>query len=117
MKPIFERTSRLACSSLMLALLMACGAATRQPAPVEDRTTAQRSTGTTVTETKPVLPGAENAGKPGFYTVQKGDTLMRIALDHGQGWRDLARWNNLSNPDLIEVGQVLRVAPPGSSTM
>jgi murein DD-endopeptidase MepM/ murein hydrolase activator NlpD len=25
------------------------------------------------------------------------------------------RWNNLSNPDSIEVGQVLRVVPPGNS--
>ncbi len=62
-----------------------------------------------------VLPGAENAGKPGYYTVQKGDTLTRIGLDSGQAWRDLARWNNLSNPDMIEVGQVLRVAPPGAA--
>jgi lipoprotein NlpD len=41
--------------------------------------------------------------------------LTRIGLDHGQGWRDLVRWNNLANPDVIEVGQVLRVAPPGAS--
>jgi lipoprotein NlpD len=62
-----------------------------------------------------VLPGAENAGKPGYYTVQKGDTLTRVALDHGQSWRDLVRWNNLPNAHLIEVGQVLRVLPPGAS--
>ena len=74
---------------------------------------AQRQTPAT-SDSKP-LPGAENAGKPGYYSVQKGDTLMRIGLDHGQAWRDLARWNNLSNPDVIEVGQVLRVAPPGAS--
>ncbi len=61
------------------------------------------------------LPGTEHAGKPGYYTVQRGDTLMRIGLDNGQAWRDLARWNNLSNPDVIEVGQVLRVAPPGAA--
>ena len=61
------------------------------------------------------MPGSENAGKPGFYTVQRGDTLMRIGLDNGQGWRDLARWNQLSNPDVIEVGQVLRVSPPGGA--
>jgi lipoprotein NlpD len=58
------------------------------------------------------LPGAENAGKPGYYTVKTGDTLLRIALDTGQNWRDLVRWNNLENPNLVEVGQVLRVVPP-----
>lgn len=59
-----------------------------------------------------VLPGAENANKPGFYTVKPGDTLIRIGMDNGQSWRDIMRWNKLDNPNLIETGQVLRVAPP-----
>ncbi|GAA4418034.1 peptidoglycan DD-metalloendopeptidase family protein [Acidovorax lacteus] len=59
-------------------------------------------------------PGAENMGKPGFYTVKPGDTLIRIGLETGQSWKDIARWNNLDNPNLIEVGQVLRVVPPGA---
>jgi len=67
------------------------------------------------TEAEKVLPGAENAGKPGYYTIRQGDTLTRIGLDHGQAWRDLAKWNNLDNPNLIEVGQVIRVAPPGAA--
>jgi len=59
------------------------------------------------------LPGAEFAGKPGYHTVKPGDTLIRIALDNGQNWKDLVKWNNLDKPDLIEVGQVLRVVAPG----
>jgi lipoprotein NlpD len=59
-------------------------------------------------------PGAENAGKPGYYTVKRGDTLYNIGLENGQGYRDIARWNGLDNPNLIEVGQVLRVVPPAS---
>ena len=47
-------------------------------------------------------------------TVRKGDTLLRIALDFGQNYRDLVTWNNLANPDDIKVGQLLRVSPPGS---
>ncbi len=61
------------------------------------------------------LPGAENAGKPGYYTVKPGDTLIRVGLDSGQNWRDVARWNGLDNPNIIEVGQVLRVIPPGTT--
>jgi lipoprotein NlpD len=64
-------------------------------------------------ESKPPLPGAENAGKPGYYTVKPGDTLIRIGLENGQSWRDVVRWNNLDNPNRIEVGQVLRIIPPG----
>lgn len=63
------------------------------------------------------LRGLENAGKPGHYTVQRGDTLVRIALDNGQNWRDLARWNQIDNPNLIEVGEVLRVVPPGEAVV
>ena len=106
-----KRFIELTASAALLAILAACGSSPRQPAPVEDRSAGRG--GIVQPEVKP-LPGAENAGKPGYYTVQKGDTLTRIGLDNGQAWRDLARWNGLSNPDVIEVGQVLRVAPPGA---
>jgi lipoprotein NlpD len=58
---------------------------------------------------------ADNAGKPGFYTVKSGDTLIRIGLDHGQSSRDIARWNSLENPNRLEIGQVLRVTPPAAA--
>ena len=64
-----------------------------------------------------VLPGAENAGKPGYYTVKPGDTLIRIGMDNGQSGRDIARWNKLDNPNLIETGQVLRVVPPAQEVV
>jgi lipoprotein NlpD len=51
----------------------------------------------------------------GLYTVKKGDTLIRIALEFGQNYRDLVAWNNLSNPNDIKVDQVLRVLPPESN--
>jgi lipoprotein NlpD len=94
--------------TVLSALMVTTGCSTRrvaQPAPVEDRSTG------TAADVK-LLPGAENAGKPGYYTVRPGDTLFRIALDSGQNWRDVQAWNNMANPNAIEVGQVLRVAPP-----
>ncbi len=63
------------------------------------------------------LPGWENAGKSGYYTVKPGDTLIRIGLDNGQNWRDIARWSGLDNPNIIEVGQVLRVVPPSAAVL
>ncbi|HEY8709944.1 MAG TPA: peptidoglycan DD-metalloendopeptidase family protein, partial [Burkholderiaceae bacterium] len=48
-----------------------------------------------------------------YYTVKPGDTLIRIGLENGQNWKDLVKWNNLDNPNIIEVGQVLRVVQPG----
>lgn len=52
---------------------------------------------------------------PGYYRIKRGDTLLRIALDHGQSHRELAEWNNISDPNVIEVGQVIRVEPTKSS--
>jgi lipoprotein NlpD len=53
-----------------------------------------------------------DAVPPGFYRVKRGDTLLRIALDNGQSYRDIAAWNNITDPNLIEVDQLLRVRPP-----
>jgi lipoprotein NlpD len=101
-------------------LLAGCAAGSRTPAPVEDRSpgaAAQPQLPAVVVEPAKPLPGVENTGKPGYYTVRSGDTLIRIALDSGQNWRDISRWNNIENPNLIEVGQVLRVIPPSGSEL
>lgn len=95
-------------AGLAAAVLAGCASPGRAPAPVEDRSQGARVSA----DPARVLPGAENAGKPGYYSVRPGDTLIRIALETGQNWRDIARWNNIDNPNVIEVGQVLRVVPP-----
>lgn len=113
-------TSRWRVLLLGLCVLLLGGcAAPRNKAPVEERTPGARpasvapAANTSAADASPrPLPGAENAGKPDYYTVKPGDTLIRIGLDTGQSWRDVARWNGLENPNLLEVGQVLRVAPP-----
>ena len=101
---------------VVAALLAGCSSGPRVLAPVVDHAKPASSTVLPVTSSKveaeKALPGAENAGKPGYYTVRPGDTLTRIGLDNGQAWRDLAKWNNLDNPNLIESGQVIRVVPP-----
>jgi lipoprotein NlpD len=116
--PIAARAARFAVFGAA-ALLVACAGAPKVQAPVEDRYTQavrQQPAATPIvvpSDTPKPPPGAENAGKPGFYTVRPGDTLIRVGLETGQNWRDLQRWNGLDNPDRIEVGQVLRVLPPG----
>jgi len=52
---------------------------------------------------------------PGFYRVERGDTLSKIAREKRTSVASLKRWNGLTNPDAIEVGQVLRIAPPAGS--
>ncbi|NVO06133.1 MAG: peptidoglycan DD-metalloendopeptidase family protein [Rhodoferax sp.] len=94
----------------MLALA-GCGSNSLNRAPVEDRGAAVPPAPVVVPVVKPP-PGFENAGKPGYYTVKPGDTLIRIGLENGQSHKDISRWNALENPNKIEVGQVLRVVPP-----
>ncbi len=56
------------------------------------------------------------------YTVQAGDNLSSIAVKFGVTVAQLQEWNNISDPDAIQIGQVLRVKAPadgggsGSST-
>ena len=113
----FGALARLALPCALAAFLLVtagCSSRSLNRAPVEDR-------GTNAVRTLPatpepvdakLLPGSENAGKPGYYAVRPGDTMIRIGLESGQNWRDIVRWNNLENPNIIEVGQVLRVTPP-----
>jgi lipoprotein NlpD len=124
---LHRRFTVLALTTLLL-LVVGCSSKPRALAPVEDRSMGSvvqtavpnaAPTGPAAASKAPnpepekVLPGAENAGKPGYYTIRQGDTLTRIGLENGQAWRDLAKWNNLENPNLIETGQVIRIAPPG----
>lgn len=98
---------------LLAGGVLLAGCAQKNTAPVESR--GGFSSSSTSAVDPATLPGAENAGKPGYYTVRPGDTLIRIGLEHGHSWKDIARWTNLANPDLIEVGQVIRVVPPGTA--
>jgi LysM repeat protein len=49
-----------------------------------------------------------------YYTVQRGDTLYSIALRYGLTWRTLANANNITNPNVIHVGNVLAIPATGT---
>ena len=92
---------------IALALVLA-GCAARRPAPVTDRMVAP-----------PSPPVAEAPSTPApetpvvaTHVVKKGETLVGIALQHGLDYRELAAWNNVTNPNRIEIGQVLVLAAP-----
>lgn len=48
------------------------------------------------------------------YTVKSGDTLSAIASKYGTSYQKLAEYNNISNPNIISVGQVIKI-PNNSS--
>jgi len=121
-----SNTYKLSLSCIAFVLITGCvGFGRSVPAPVEDRPYGKsKPTPSSPAQPNPLSGGpgqpgqgkpvapTENINRPGYYTVRTGDTLIRIGLDHGQNWRDIIRWNAIENPNLIEVGQVLRVSPP-----
>ncbi len=86
-------------------------------APIIDRnSTNSNNVNESVTKTVINRTGKETASqnrdwRPKQYLVKRGDTLTEIALNHGLSYRELARWNNISNPDLITIGAILRLTP------
>jgi lipoprotein NlpD len=100
--------------AFLIAVLVAiAGCATRTPAPVLERAPAGAPAGAVAPADVAAPPVAE-ASVP-TYTVKRGDTLYLIALDKGLAYRDLAAWNNIENVNVIRVGQVLRLVPPGAA--
>ena len=106
------RRAFLVLYSLVIAL--ATGCASTSYAPIDQKTLAaehrQRITKSTPRPRKSKLP----ALRPAIYIVAKGDTLHAVAWRYRIDYRDLVKWNELSNPDLIFVGQKLRLRAPPS---
>lgn len=60
-----------------------------------------------------------NAGagqSTGSYTVRAGDTLSSIAARFGTNFQSLASINGIADPNLIEVGEVLRLSGAGGGS-
>ncbi len=89
---------RIASAGVML-LLAACSGAVRWEEPA----------------TPPRAAVPRPADRPGWHTVQPGETLFRIASRYGLGVTELARWNDLGDGSMIRVGQRLRLSPPGGA--
>ncbi|WP_248321290.1 peptidoglycan DD-metalloendopeptidase family protein [Caballeronia sp. Sq4a] len=98
-----------------------CTSTPRTPAPIVDNS---MSPPPPVVVSSPVstapVPAAPAASafapvEAGFYRVKPGDTLYGISRQYKQKPADLAAWNNLPESKQVNVGQVLRVVPPGAS--
>jgi lipoprotein NlpD len=104
-------------AALLPLLFVAC--ATRTPAPIVERSPAPPLPplpGTIAITPPGPSPVPEPDWRPPTYTVKRGDTLQAIALDYGLDYRDLVAWNNIENPNLIRVGQMLRLRAPGDAS-
>lgn len=52
-----------------------------------------------------------------IYIVKDGDTLYEIGKRYGYGIDELASYNNIADPDIIQIGQIIRfpTSPDGST--
>ncbi len=107
--------ARFLVPALMVALLAGCAA--RRPAPVSDARPP-------VSVNVPVVaaPADQSPTEPAkpaetikLHAVQRGDTLVSIALQNGLDYRELAAWNNIENPNVIRVGDNLRLTSPDAT--
>jgi len=106
------------CAVLVTVALAGCASGGGR-APVSERGAAEKSPAVPIVESvttithvkKSVQP--EKDWRPQTYVVQKGDTLFGIAFNHGLDYHDIVQINNIQNPDVIQVGQELRLFPAG----
>lgn len=80
------------------------------PVPLESSgvTSPQPSGGATAT-------GVSGTGQATTYRVQSGDTLGGIARKFGVTTDAIIRLNALTNPDVLTIGQELKIPAPGAS--
>ena len=115
-RPVFRRLATL----MLLATLAACAA--KRPAPVTESRPGQTAVApATDSSSQPgAMPSAAGEARPvapgeKIHVIQKGDTLISIALANGLDYRELAIWNNIDNPNVIKLGEAVRLTPPGSN--
>src|SRR6185437_3990437 len=95
------------------AALLVVSCMTRPPAPVSERAAPPPET---IEGAPPAAPAPPpEAPPPPTHVVKRGETLYQIALDNGLDYRELAAWNNIENVNVIRVGRVLVLAPPGEA--
>lgn len=95
---------------LLFSLVLTGCETTKGPAPVAERAAVPA----TVPERAiSALPSEQNDP---FYIVQRGDTLYGIALKHGINQKDLAEWNNISDPHSIRPGQRINLSLSSENT-
>ena len=53
-----------------------------------------------------IIPNNNNLSQ---YTIQSGDSLAKIAQNYGTTVQEIVKTNNIDNPNLIRIGQVITV--------
>lgn len=83
--------------------------------PYVSYTGASESVNAGTSTTATTKPSANTGtGSETVYVVKKGDTLSAIARKYGTTYQKLAQYNGIANPNIISIGQKIRI--PGKAT-
>ena len=100
---------------LSVLLLIMAGCASNYDAPIVQKPALPAATRPAAPSQSRVLTTASadrDQPTPAVHKVASGDKLLTIAWRYGLDVRDLVKWNQITNPDLIVVGQNLRLRAP-----
>jgi lipoprotein NlpD len=112
-KAIFARCLVLPTLVGLLALAAGC---------THTRDTPVRESNPRVSTRTPLPPGGATpapapAPSGAVHVVRQGETLYAVSRLYNIPVQNLIAWNNLNNPGALDIGQTLRIAPPGSETV
>ena len=81
------------------------------PVPVEASPTPPPPTAEPAATQPPAVDPTASASGEIIHVVQAGENLFRIGLRYGFTAQELATYNGIANPDVISVGQEIRIPP------
>ncbi len=99
-------------TGLIVAAMMAGCASSGHRAPVVEHGAVSKKS-----SDKSSAKSMDKDWRPRVHVVQKGDTLFAIAFNYGLDPRELAELNGIQDPNLIQVGQQIKLFPGTASAV
>ncbi len=106
---------------LVVAVLAGCSSSGHRAPVVERSETPKKSVAAVEITPKVEITSKkvahEKDWRPQVHVVQKGDTLYSIAFNYGFGYHELAELNGIKNPDVISIGQEIKLFPGSAASV
>jgi lipoprotein NlpD len=96
---------RIFAGLIVVAMMAGCASSGHRAPVVEHGAVSKKSSD------KLSAKSTDKDWRPKVHVVQKGDTLFAIAFNYGLDPRELAELNGIQDPNLIQVGQQIKLFP------